>query len=694
MRRPDRARGAVLVRERRAAGSAAARASQGGRAQWAFVRILGGIRCAVRVSLGHELAASVGCAVLAVRLPVEDRFSVALSAAWYKALLQDGLTTGESLGRAVRQAAGADGRSLVSAVTPVLLGDPQLRLAAPPRPGSRSRRTEPAARPTSGEPAWPGGGLDRIPPDLFVGRTALLAHLRAVLLPASDRRGPVVVVGAPGSGGTSVVAEALQGFGDQFGDVRWRRLTRPAVPVSLLAPGRPATSTRSARSEREPDTGTLVVLDGADVLLAADGSWRDPATAAHLEQYLTRPGRRLVLISDRPLAEPPEGTRTLVVGSLSRSESEWLARECQELAWGELGERALPPHVGLPWLVCRGSPRLVQHCSEGSRALALARTRRMDRAWEVTTPTPPPDRPRGRPMLGATHPGGRITAWATARAATLPADSRRLFCVLSALEAADRRPQILEIVWPLMQELAGEQPVPHQQAAAALVANGLVEVAGPMLWVHPAGARAGRDLDPQTSTLTATAAGLFWERHYEGLSAEENPDEDYLGKVSASRVPYLMRLGQWEGASRCCEQAINHDRSPAMAARLLPFSTEIVESPRHRPGPGHPLRAGLAGAQPQPHRRSGGATRPLLRGHRGRGRRRAGRLRQHDRPGVAPGRPVGRAGLAAAGPRRRSHRQLWPLAPTAAEPARGPDPHPARRRHGGAAHARTRCSTG
>jgi len=70
---------------------------------------------AVLPSLGHELNAALGCSVLAMRYPVDDRFSVVFANTMYQGLLRDGATTGEALGLVLRAA--SPRRRLTASVT-------------------------------------------------------------------------------------------------------------------------------------------------------------------------------------------------------------------------------------------------------------------------------------------------------------------------------------------------------------------------------------------------------------------------------------------------------------------------------------------------------------------------------------------------------------------------------------------------
>jgi tetratricopeptide (TPR) repeat protein len=265
------------------------------------------------------------------------------------------------------------------------------------------------------------------------------------------------------------------------------------------------------------------------------------------------------------------------VPMFSRSESEWLAREVQEagLAAGMPGDSA---PAGLPWIVCRGNPRLIEHCSTGSAQLANRRTLQIDKAWEITTPLAPREVHARRP-LGRSHPGSAIAAWARDRAAALPATAQRALSFLASIEQPDRTADLTSLAWDLLADAIGVNVGGLDEVAIPAQAAGLVERSAKGLFLlHPAVAHAGRELDHDLHDHTARAMYVIWNHFYQQAQDDPGTSQRALGHCTASMVPYLMRLEQWEQASAACERAINHDGSPAMAARLLPYDRQILQA--------------------------------------------------------------------------------------------------------------------
>lgn len=387
-------------------------------------------------ALGYEIARTLGCTVLATRYPVDDRFSVAFGRMWYEALLRDGRPADEAvravLPRAIRAAPGAP----LTVATPILLGTADTGISLPGGPARAPRRRAVM----SGVPAEA---------ESFTGRTRLLARIGDALAADSGTSG-LIVLGMPGIGKTGALTEAAYRYGDTFDAVTWHRATRRDTARSLADAMRGtehhddlAGFTRSIRSRRR-----LLVIDQVQLLLANADTWRGDLGA--LIAMLLEPGARsrVVLISDRQLPGLSPTVIRCIVPMLSRSESEWLARELQEAAQ-ESGAAASASPAGLPWLVCRGHPRLIEHCSTGTAEQIRRRTIRMDQAWEVTTPLAP-DTSQARRPLGDRHPGSAITAWARERAAELPTTARHTHCFLASIEQPDRTPGLTSLAWELL----------------------------------------------------------------------------------------------------------------------------------------------------------------------------------------------------------------------------------------------------
>lgn len=548
-------------------------------------------------ALGYEIASALDCSVVAMRYPVDDRFSAEFVRFYYQAVLAHGLPVGDAM-RAARIAAHrAVPAAPLSAATPILLADePDWRLIRPPVPPSGHSPT------SSGVPAV-SAARRRAPwqpstADLFIGRTSLLTQLGATLGPSAKRCG-IVLVGMPGVGKSAACAEAAARYAASFDHVVWYRATRRTTAQALAAAiaagyrhrrGESATSRDyHAAAERERlirqvrASATLVIIDAAQALLAEDGAWAD-AQAAELITALLQPGARsrVVLVADRPLPELADLTATLVVPMLSRSESEWLARELTEV---RSSDQDGSKFARMTWLVDRGHPELIDYSITADEALTERRLRRLYQIWEVFGPLSPATTRAQRP-LGRDHPGSTLRAWALSRAGVVSSAARRALILLSVLEQPDRSEHWTEFVWDALAEISGQDAGPFSAAVTELVTAALAEDNGDGLYlVHPAVASVGRGLDSAATDLTATAMTVGWRHEYQG-ALTDGGDQKLAAHCAASTVPYLMRLNRWEEASAACELAINHDSSPAMAARLGTHAVEIV-----RASAGTPLEA-------------------------------------------------------------------------------------------------------
>jgi hypothetical protein len=465
-------------------------------------------------NLGYRVAARLGASVLAMRYPVEDEFSIALGQHLYDGLLVRALPIDAALRAAVRTAAA--GRTALSTATPMLLGGPSFRL-------------EPA-RPIVPRPAEPQEA-----PARFVGRTALIARL------VTMNTGAILLTGMPGIGKTACLGEVTAWHRRRGRDVLRHDVTAGETAESLLA----------ALGDGVRERSALVVLDNIDAAPITD-----------VLAQLTAPGARsgFFLAARQPVAGL--AVTATVVPLLSRTESELLAREVQEQA--QIDDEAATPARpgGWPWLVGRGHPGLIDRRCTGENEA---------RAWEVFTPIP-----AGRPKLPQDHPGTLIESWAAATATTLDSTTRLLWQFLSALEGPDRYEDQVTVLWPVICAERRVAAEPLAEGYDRLTRAGLTQhwTRGRYL-LHPAIARAGRDDDSEVEALTAALLAAAWENRYERWP-ETGQAEDRLAHAAASSVPYLIRLREWQHASRRCEEAINHDQSPDMAARLLPLLREIV----------------------------------------------------------------------------------------------------------------------
>jgi CHAT domain-containing protein len=149
-----------------------------------------------------ELAARLGCAVLAMRFPVVDDFAIGLAERFYGLVAGKGQPVARAVGIAL-----ADPKVVavpptldcppLSVVTPAVFGAAavDLRLKAPNRAGPVT--VDPRLLRLAGFPPQP---------DLFVGRTGVMARASAALAPRSKVPG-VLLHGMPGGGKTACALE-------------------------------------------------------------------------------------------------------------------------------------------------------------------------------------------------------------------------------------------------------------------------------------------------------------------------------------------------------------------------------------------------------------------------------------------------------------------------------------------------------
>ncbi|MEU0528988.1 CHAT domain-containing protein [Amycolatopsis tolypomycina] len=502
--------------------------------------------------LGYEVARALDCAVMAMRYPVDDSFSVAFTWSMYRALVVGGRPLDDALRIAHAETAGSTKHAPLSIATPMLIGrTPGLRL-----PQVSIDRTTRAPR-MFGVP---------VPAASFAGRTRVLADVAA----AVSARGPgaaLALIGMPGIGKTAILAEAVQMHVHGFDTVIWHRLT-----TTDGAPELHRSLSRAAPGGRDPvdavrRTRTLVVLDDAHRGLDARGRWRSPDLAEVVDALATPGGRsRLLLASARPLP-PATPAKQVLVPLLNRSESDLLVRELAELGHTD----AEPGSIGTYWHVCRGHPGLTLRVCRGTAQQVNHRTKRLAAAWSVFTPSG--STPEHRP--GRARPGTHVIRWAKAQLSTLPETTSLLFSFLCALEAPDRNAGSLDRIWPLV---AAGRPASDTADLDALTTTGLAQrTPGGLVLIHPAVATVGRDARADVAAHTVRLMAHWWSQAHD-IANVHHEGEEALGHFAASAVPYLMRKGAWEAASARAEEAINHDRSTAMAARLLPFVTEIVSA--------------------------------------------------------------------------------------------------------------------
>ncbi|MFE5718736.1 Clp protease N-terminal domain-containing protein [Streptomyces erythrochromogenes] len=331
--------------------------------------------------LAQRMARSLGCAVVAMRYPIDDTYAVALTTGLYERLLVHGDPLPRALREAVLAAAGATDAGgtaePVAFAAPVLLGEPAVGLRLSGDRANRRSATG-AGSPDPGFPdtSFPTPGLPPavsshagLPaePEVFVGRAAVLAQASAALLPDSESS-VVVLTGIAGSGKTTTALELAHRHADAFDHVVWHQIQYgdpgfargaflldlarriPSLPLAFRADPGAAPLDLDWLTGFLRERPVLIVLDGLERLLESGGSLTHPGWLALFDALAGHGGpSRLVLTSRRtplwPTAEergdegrsedePPPHTVFLPLDALSVGESALLAWELPGL--GEL----------------------------------------------------------------------------------------------------------------------------------------------------------------------------------------------------------------------------------------------------------------------------------------------------------------------------------------------------------------------
>ena len=264
---------------------------------------------------------------------------------------------------------------------------------------------------------------------------------------------------------------------------------------------------------------------------------------------------------------------------LSRSESEWLARERREtlLATGASGA----VDGGVPWLVCRGHPELITYCSGGPPEQGAAGPGGSTRRGRS-----PPRSPRGPPP--GTHWAMTIPApgWPDGHGNALrPARAGRAGSQLSGRYRAGRShpgSHRAGLAVAGCRHGMGHRPAGRGGNRPAGQA-GLVNAQRPAgSCCTPRWCRLAARWIPELYRNAVRAMYVIWDHYYRQAQEAAGPaSQRVLAQCTAAEVPYLMRLGEWKQASRACERAINHDGSPARRrAACCPTTSRSSGRPR------------------------------------------------------------------------------------------------------------------
>ncbi len=579
------------------------------------------------MGLARALVAQLDCAVVAMRYPVVDEFTVGFAEALYDRMFRSTQPLDWAVAGAVPDATGpapSSARPAISVATPAIFGASAVKLSLAPPVG------KPVLDPT-------GEAMARFPaePTRFVGRAEAMAAASTALAPASGRTA-VVFHGMAGAGKTTCAVElayrrqrtfvALAFWSaptdpDQFGDAL--RLLAVALEAQLGNYGF-AMVDKIATLERLEnflptltavlaDVGLLLVLDNLDTLLTPDGQWRDLRWAPLIGALTSHQGPSRVILTSRivPAGLNPDTVLVRPVHALSRDESLLLVRELPQLRAllhteaepGQAGPGTVDPALGRCALtLAQGHPKLLELADAAAAdpprlAFQLAEVEAaVDGAALAAFLT------EGDTRLDAEQLLQTFTEWTTDAAATLPAPARLLLQVLCRVEETDRDTAVIGVNWvALWQRLdqPGEPPplasvVGPLVAAALIAADPIDDPAdligypagpnGPVRYrIHPGVVEAIHAVTPEPVTAAVDAQLAAWWTIVGDWGIEQKrvgKDTSHVvlrARLAAAR--YLLRQHDWNAASCMLERALKRDSySPATSLAVIPLLRRIAEA--------------------------------------------------------------------------------------------------------------------
>jgi tetratricopeptide (TPR) repeat protein len=556
-------------------------------------------------ALATELAARLGCAVLAMRYPVGDEFAMALTEKLYDLLARQGQPLPRAIGMTLRQLLTGSKYPALSAATPALFGTraADLLVTAPDR--DRPEDCDAAALKMAGFPPQP---------ERFVGRTGMMARASAALAARSGIPG-VLLHGMPGGGKTACALELTYGQEHAFDRLVWYKAPDEGMDITgaltdfaltmeryldgfqmadvLAGPGKLA-GFLPLLTELMEQRRVLIVIDNAESLLASGGHWRD--RWGQLVSALTaHTGLGRVILTSRRVPAGVTGLQAEGVDALSADEALLLIRELPHLR--ALIDRAIPginSHVARRLArqaldIAQGHPKLLELADgQASNPGKLAHlVEAGEQAWLARGGLP-----EGFFTVAETAATGDdylyiLAIWTQAVADTITPGERELFWFLCCLEERDRQRVIVDPIWPQLWNVLGRdgEPPGLDQALSALAAQGLAairagtDVEDESYAIHPAVASAGRaQAGEPFHDAVAGQAAAYWEAAFRYASGEAGGGErtGLLVRAGIGAIPYLMRLEQWTQAAAMLERAFNRDPSRANAAVLLPAIRQIT----------------------------------------------------------------------------------------------------------------------
>jgi hypothetical protein len=557
-----------------------------------------------------SLVDALDCAVVAMRYPVDDDFAVGFGGVLYEHVLGREQPVDVAVARALKDASG------LSAATPGLFGPHAVGLMLPVPRGTP--RLDPDETPTAYLPPEPAR---------FVGRAAAMAAASTALAPASGRTA-VLLYGMAGAGKTSCALELAYRHQDGFAATAfWQAPTREDEFDSALANLAVTLETQLGRygfqmtghlgsvlelaaflprlRQVMAERGVLLVLDNLETLLTAEGIWRDPRWDQLIAALTSHDGESRLVMTSRTAPTGLDGaTLVLPVHALSLAEAVALARELPNLR-GLLHADDVPVRApaGSVAALDRDRVRRVLHVVQGHPKLmeladaAAADTVRLDAQLAAA------EDEAGSLSLDAFFRDGdsalgpgqflvALTGWTINALNVLAPEARLMAQFIACLEDGDRRSDVIEATWGGLWERLGQpgDPPPPGPLLDTLTAAALVqpeEGTSVTYRVHPGVAAAiSTAASPDIRDAADTELAAFWAAiARRAVAREAGEDSGLVVTAGLAAAPYLLRRAAWDTAANLLEGAIMRDRSPGVAAAMLPAlrrTTAATGTPWHQ----------------------------------------------------------------------------------------------------------------
>lgn len=577
-------------------------------------------------TLAATVASGLGCAVLAMRYPVDDEFAVRLTNGVYERLLG-----GQPLASGFQQALQASlnpASPTLSAVTPALFGARAADLVLTNRTGQNRRST----------PAEPD--RQRFPscPEHFAGRVGVLLRASTALAPLSGKLG-VLLHGIAGVGKTACALELANTHGASFASHYYYAMPRNQADTTavirellislagltgdprLLARVRDTTDLIGglhAVARTLNRQSALLVLENLECLMGQNGDWLDERCAAAVEALTSHRGTsRVIMTSRRPPSVLDPRIETEQLRPMSLTETMLMARWLPNLRPLIDGSGGMEPDTGRRLVarllnIVQGLPALILLADRiaADPTVLADQVSDAETAWEIRQSQIGILFQRGTDTEVAAEYLAVLARWTLAAAAGLPGDTLTAFWFLACLEEADRQQPVLNACWPTAWHQAGRtgSHPPLDELVAALTAADLV-LPDPSTGcrgysIHPIVADTAREeCGPAFRHIIDSVLGAYWMAELRANQEREAREVSGTALRAARRaVPYLLRLHDWPGTNEVLRRVIDRDTSPGTIDLLLPLAEDAVrkaEGTRYQLALRHLLARAHALAQPR-----------------------------------------------------------------------------------------------